>query len=89
MPAPSQEIKDTRSLIRELFQSQMQASRELRFHERTVRWWCKMGAPPHVLNALQRLWSGEIDLRTARRRMRKHRERREHGRRRVNGRPRA
>lgn len=77
MPALRTQIKQTRDTLEQLFGSQMQASRELGFHERTVRWWCKHGAPPHIINALERLASGAIDLRTARRHMRRNRQRRE------------
>jgi hypothetical protein len=65
-----------------LFGSQMEASRRLHFHERSVRWWCQHGAPPHVLTALNRLHDGEISLRWARHLIRNKRSRRLNGQRR-------
>jgi 23S rRNA A1618 N6-methylase RlmF len=67
---------ETRQLLVNLFGSQMESARRLHFHERTVRWWCQHGAPPHVLSALQRLHNGEISLRWARALIRDKRTRR-------------
>lgn len=69
-------VKTTRNLLTDLFGSQMAASRKLHMHERTVRWWCYEGAPPHVLHALDRLRRKEISLRWARTLMRSKRTRR-------------
>lgn len=72
-------IRVTRDAIRALFGSQMAAARRLHFHDRTVRWWCQHGAPPHVLATLARLQRGEITLRWARKLMRSNRTRRANG----------
>jgi 23S rRNA A1618 N6-methylase RlmF len=69
-------VKITRGLLTELFGSQLEASRRLHFHERSVRWWCQHGAPPHVLHALDRLKRNEISLRWARTLLRDKRTRR-------------
>jgi hypothetical protein len=76
----NEHIADTRALIVALFGSQMEASRRLHFHDRTVRWWCERGAPQHVLEVLQRLADGEIKLRWARSLMHTKRTRRVNGR---------
>ena len=73
------EIAATRKLIQSHFGSQMEAARRLQFHERTVRWWCQHGAPPHIFDTLQRLDRGTISLAWARELMRR-RRRRERGR---------
>lgn len=77
-------VKITRGLLTDLFGSQMESARRLHMHERTVRWWCQFGAPPHVLHALDRLRREEISLRWARHLMRTRRTRRI--RRQLNGR---
>jgi hypothetical protein len=69
-------VAQTRRLLDRLFGSQMEASRRLHFHERSVRWWCQHGAPPHVLEALGRLRRGEISLRWTRQLIRNKRTRR-------------
>ena len=78
MPALTQRenIAATREVLTELFGSQMESARRLHFHERTVRFWCQHGAPPHVLNALWRLKDQEISLPWARQLMRTKRTRR-------------
>lgn len=73
--------KTTRELIKQLFGSQMEASRRLKFHERSVRYWCQFGAPPHVLRVLDRLRRRDITLPWARQLLRQKR-----GRRKLNGR---
>ena len=70
-------VTTTRRLLRHLFGSQMESARRLHFHERTVRWWCQHGAPPHVLNVLDRLRRKEISLRWARHLLRSKRTRRQ------------
>jgi 23S rRNA A1618 N6-methylase RlmF len=75
-------VKTTRRLLTQLFGSQMESARRLHFHERTVRWWCQHGAPPHVLRALDRYRRGEISLRWTRTLIRSKRTRRQ-----LNGRP--
>lgn len=73
------EINITRALIGLTFSSQMEAARQLHMHERTVRWWCQHGAPPHVVAALSRLSKEEISLRWARTLIRTRRTRRVNG----------
>jgi hypothetical protein len=73
------EKQHTKEMIALLFGSQMEASRRLHVHERTVRWWCKHGAPPHVLLVLYRLKDDEISLRWARTLIRTKRTRRANG----------
>jgi 23S rRNA A1618 N6-methylase RlmF len=69
-------VEITRDLLTTLFGSQMESARRLHFHERTVRWWCQHGAPPHVLRVLDRLRRDEISLRWARQLLRTKRTRR-------------
>jgi 23S rRNA A1618 N6-methylase RlmF len=69
-------VSITRRLLEQLFGSQMESARRLHFHERTVRWWCQHGAPPHVLRVLDRLRREEISLRWARQLLRTKRTRR-------------
>ena len=80
--ATRNEIRVTRELV-DQFGSQMAASRALHMHERTVRWWCQNGAPPHVFVALARYKDGEISLRWTRHLIRAKRTRRQ-----LNGRSR-
>jgi len=70
---------EIRELLTDLFGSQMAAARRLHYHDRTVRWWCQFGPPPHVLKTLRRLANGEIQLRHARTTMHRRRERRPNG----------
>jgi hypothetical protein len=71
----------TRKLIGKLFASQLDCARRLHFVDRTVRYWCQHGAPPHVLNTLERLHKREISLPWARKLMHNSRSRRH----RING----
>jgi hypothetical protein len=71
------EVAETRQLITDNFVSQMHAARMLHFADRTVRWWCEHGAPPHILDALRRLDAGDITLTWARKLMRAKRTRRQ------------
>jgi len=73
------DVGETREHIGVLFGSQLGAARRLHFADRTVRWWCEHGAPPHVMAALRRLRAGEISVRWARELMRANRSRRNNG----------
>ena len=65
-----------KKLLVELFGSQLAAARQLQFAERTVRYWCQHGAPPHVELILKNLKHKKISLRHARKLLREQRERR-------------
>jgi hypothetical protein len=69
------EVIAIRRLLVQLFKSQMQASRQLHFHARTIRCWCHHGAPPHVLPILRRLQRKQISLPWARKLLRLERSR--------------
>ena len=60
----------------DLFGSQLGAARKLQFADRTVRYWCQNGAPPHVERVLLNLNRKKISLRSARKQLRQQRERR-------------
>src|SRR6516164_694101 len=60
----------------DLFGSQLGAARKLQFADRTVRYWCQNGAPPHVERVLLNLKRKKISLRSARKQLRQQRERR-------------
>ena len=65
-----------KKLLVELFRSQLNAARQLQFAERTVRYWCQHGAPPHVERILKNLKAKKISLRHARKLLRQQRQRR-------------
>jgi len=65
-----------KKLLIELFKSQLGAARKLQFADRTVRYWCQNGAPPHVERILRNLKRKKISLRSARKQLRQQRERR-------------
>ena len=76
-----------RDVLVNVFGGQMQAARALKFHDRTVRWWCQYGAPDHVLSVLERVQNGEISIAWARHLLRTKRSRRR--KRKANGRNRS
>ena len=67
---------ETKIVLEKLFGSQMEAARRLGYHERTVRYWCEFGAPPHVKQGLRDYASGLINLATLKLRLRRDRTRR-------------
>ena len=71
------DLIEIRRLIVKIFGSQMEASRRLHTAERTVRYWCQNGPPPHVADALRRLAADQISLQWARFLIKKRRGRRD------------
>src|SRR6516165_12732705 len=67
---------EVKKLIVDLFGNQLEAARKLQFADRTVRYWCQNGAPPHVERVLRNLKRKKISLRSARKQLRQQRERR-------------
>jgi hypothetical protein len=73
---PKLTANQTKRAMITLFGGQSQGARALGFTDRTVRYWCEVGAPPHIARNLYKLYHGQITVREARKRMKLERQRR-------------